>query len=52
VGLWIDKVFFWYSESTGHQVIGPLHASVVYDFPIFLAYLSIIPGMAVFLVVL
>jgi len=34
-----------------HQraVIGPLRASIIYDLPVFLAYLAIIPGMAVFL---
>lgn len=50
LGAWIDKLMFWYFPGTGQQVIGPLHASVIYDFPIFLAYLSVIPGMAVFLV--
>ncbi|MFO1435133.1 MAG: exopolysaccharide Pel transporter PelG [Gammaproteobacteria bacterium] len=50
LGVWIDKLIFWYLPSLGQQVIGPLHASVLYDVPIFLAYLSIIPGMAVFLV--
>lgn len=50
LGLWIDKFMFWFNSDTGQQVIGPLHASVIYDFPIFLAYLAIIPGMAVFLV--
>jgi uncharacterized membrane protein len=50
LGLWIDKFMFWFNPDTGQQVIGPLHASVIYDFPIFLAYLAIIPGMAVFLV--
>lgn len=49
LGIWVDKFIFWYSE-TGEQVIGPLHASVIYDIPIFLAYLGILPGMAVFLV--
>jgi len=48
VGTWIDKIIFWYSPETGYTVIGKLHASVVYDIPIFLAYLSIIPGMAIF----
>ena len=48
-GIWIDKFIFWYS-ATGQQVIGPLRASVIYDIPIFLAYLGILPGMAVFLV--
>jgi uncharacterized membrane protein len=50
LGLWVDKYMFWFNPDTGQQVIGPLHASVIYDFPIFLAYLAIIPGMAVFLV--
>lgn len=50
VGVWIDKIFFWFDPLTGAQVLGPLRASEAYDLPIFLAYLSIVPGMAVFLV--
>lgn len=50
LGVWIDKYIFWYIPSTGTSVIGPFNASLIYDLPIFLAYLSIIPGMAVFLV--
>jgi uncharacterized membrane protein len=50
LGTWIDKIMFWYHPDTGQAVIGPLHASVIYDIPIFLSYLSVIPGMAVFLV--
>ncbi|MEI8169410.1 MAG: exopolysaccharide Pel transporter PelG [Rhodoferax sp.] len=50
LGAWVDKLMFWYYPSTGQAVIGPLHASVIYDFPIFLSYLSVIPGMAIFLV--
>jgi uncharacterized membrane protein len=50
LGVWLDKLIFWFSAATGQQVIGPLRASVVYDLPVFLAYLSILPGMAVFLV--
>ncbi len=49
-GLWIDKLIFWYYPDTGQWIIGPLAASPIYDMPIFLGYLSIIPGMAVFLV--
>ena len=48
LGAWVDKFIFWYHPSTGHTVIGHLNASVVYDMPIFIAYLSIIPGMAIF----
>lgn len=50
LGVWTDKFIFWYAAGTGQHVIGPLNASVIYDIPIFLAYLGIIPGMAVFLV--
>lgn len=49
-GLWIDKLLFWMTPATSEPVIGPLRASVIYDLPIFIAYLSILPGMAVFLV--
>ncbi|MFM0364803.1 exopolysaccharide Pel transporter PelG [Paraburkholderia sediminicola] len=49
LGVWVDKFMFWYSSGTGQPVIGPLHASIIYDIPVFLAYLAIIPGMAVFL---
>ncbi len=48
LGVWIDKIIFWYHPMTGYFVIGRMKASVVYDLPIFLAYLAIIPGMAVF----
>ncbi|RXZ36739.1 histidine kinase [Oxalobacteraceae bacterium CAVE-383] len=47
--IWVDKVIFWYTEETSQAIIGPLRASVIYDLPVFLAYLSIIPGMAIFL---
>jgi uncharacterized membrane protein len=50
LGIWIDKIVFWYFPDTSQGIIGPLRASLIYDLPIFLAYLSIIPGMAVFLV--
>ena len=48
-GIWVDKLMFWFFPGTSEVVIGPLRASLIYDLPIFLAYLSIIPGMAVFL---
>ena len=50
LGIWADKFLFWYNPATSEHVIGPLRASPIYDFPIFLAYLSIVPGMAVFLI--
>ena len=50
LAIWADKFVFWFHPYTGSNVIGPLNASEIYDLPIFLAYLSILPGMAVFLV--
>lgn len=50
LGIWVDKFIFWFNPYTSQQVIGPLRGSLIYDLPIFLAYLAIIPGMAVFLV--
>ncbi len=50
LGIWVDKLLFWFNPVTSEPIIGPLRASMIYDLPIFLAYLSIIPGMAVFLV--
>ncbi len=48
LAIWIDKFIFWYHPLTGSVVLGKLHSSVVYDIPIFLAYLTIIPGIAIF----
>ncbi|WP_298212765.1 exopolysaccharide Pel transporter PelG [Acidovorax sp.] len=49
-GVWADKFMFWYFQPTSQEIIGGLRASLIYDLPVFLSYLSIIPGMAVFLV--
>lgn len=50
VGVWADKVLFWFHADTGVRITGPLQASPVYDLPIFLSYLSLIPGLAIFLI--
>ena len=49
LGIWVDKFLFWFNPMTSEATAGFLRSSVIYDIPIFLAYLSIIPGMAVFL---
>ncbi len=49
LAIWIDKYIFWFHPYTGSSVIGPFHSSNIYDLPIFIAYLSLIPGMAIFL---
>lgn len=48
LGIWIDKFVFWFSPLTSIAVFSHLRASAVYDTPIFLAYLAMVPGMAVF----
>jgi uncharacterized membrane protein len=48
--VWCDKFVFWRDPLSGTTIVGPLRASVVYDLPIFLAYLSLVPGMAVLVV--
>lgn len=50
MAIWMDKIMFWYFLPTSQPIIGGLRASLIYDIPVFLSYLSIIPGMAVFLV--
>lgn len=49
VGVWIDKFCFWINPVLNVQVVDVFYASFIYDLPIFLAYLAIIPGMAVFM---
>ncbi|OZB76195.1 MAG: histidine kinase [Thiomonas sp. 14-64-326] len=50
LGVWADKLTFWFTTGTSTPVIGPLRASTIYDLPVFLAYLCVIPGMGIFLV--
>lgn len=50
LAIWCDKFIFWYNPDTSEAVMGPLRSSLIYDIPIFLAYLSIVPGMSIFLV--
>ncbi len=47
-GVWIDKFIFWFSPDTGTMVIEPFRSSIVYDIPMFLAYLAITPGIGYF----
>lgn len=50
LGVWADKFVFWYAPGTGGHVIGWLNASIIYDIPVFIAYVCVMPGMATFLV--
>lgn len=48
--VWVDKFVFWMNPVTSEPLVGPIRHSIVYDVPIFVAYLSVVPGMAVFFV--
>jgi uncharacterized membrane protein len=48
-GVWVDKFVFWFYPDVSFNVVSVFRASYIYDLPIFIAYLAIIPGMAVFL---
>lgn len=48
-GIWIDKLIFWFS-SRGEHLASWIHIYPDYDTPMFLAFLTIIPSMAFFLV--
>jgi|GEM_PF-1307551 len=47
--IWIDKIIFWLGP-TGERVAPMFYKSSAYDSGVFVAYLSIVPAMAYFLV--
>ncbi len=49
LGIWIDKFLFWWLDPSAQQVAGMLYASPVYDRVVYFTFLTIVPGMAVFL---
>jgi uncharacterized membrane protein len=49
LGFWVDKFIFWFNSDTSYPIFQPLRASPLYDFPMFIAYIAIIPAMAIFL---
>ncbi len=48
LGIWADKLMFWWFAESREQITGHLYAAPVYDTAIYLSLLSIVPGMAVF----
>jgi polysaccharide biosynthesis protein PelG len=48
MAIWVDKFVFWFGP-TGEQVDAFLYSYAIYDAPIFMAYLTIIPSLAIFL---
>lgn len=49
VGIWVDKYLFWFNANTGATIFPPLRLSPVYDLPMFLGYLGIVPAAAAFM---
>ena len=49
LGIWIDKILFWHFSEQSFSLAGFIHASPEYDMAISLGLLSIVPGMAVFM---
>lgn len=49
LGIWIDKPLHWWFSNHGYEVAGALWASPLYDEAVYLSFLSVAPGMAVFL---
>jgi len=49
LGFWIDKYLFWFDPITSLTNYPPLRYSPIYDFPMLIAYLTIIPTTAAFL---
>lgn len=49
LGIWIDKPVHWWFSSHGFEVAGALWAAPLYDEAVYLSFLSVAPGMAIFL---
>lgn len=49
LGVWIDKLLFWYQPGPSEEVAGLLRVAPVYDNAVFLAFMSILPAVALFL---
>lgn len=50
LGIWVDKAVLWYGE--GVSVIGLLRVYPLYDGALFIAYLTVLPAMAFFVMVM
>ncbi len=49
IGIWADKFLFWWFGEGRIQISGLLYAMPLHDQAVYLGFLSIIPGMAIFL---
>jgi uncharacterized membrane protein len=48
IAIWADKFIFWFSEH-GRQISGLFYNYTAYDSPLFIAYITIVPALAIFL---
>ncbi len=48
IGIWADKFIFWFTTQTGVKIHAVLHISPVYDIPVFVAYVLVVPTLAMF----
>jgi uncharacterized membrane protein len=48
-GIWVDKFLCWWAHPEAQRISGLLSCAPIYDRAVFFALLSIVPGMAVFL---
>lgn len=49
LGVWMDKFLYWWVDPKADVVAGILRASPVFDRVVYFSFLTILPGMAVFL---
>ncbi|MDA1278180.1 MAG: exopolysaccharide Pel transporter PelG [Verrucomicrobia bacterium] len=49
LGVWMDKFLYWWIDPQSEVVAGVLRASPVFDRVVYFSFLTILPGMAVFL---
>ncbi|KLO23336.1 hypothetical protein X275_03220 [Marinitoga sp. 1197] len=52
LALWIDDFIIWHSKDFGEMPINGFYFSFIYDSPMFIAYLTIIPTATMFILVL
>ena len=50
LGMWSDKFIYWWFSSVSIQISGFFYAAPIYDAAVYLSFLSVVPGMAVFLI--
>lgn len=50
LGIWVDKAILWFGEGT--PVVGPLSVYPIYDGAMFIAYLTVLPAMAFFVMII